>query len=379
MTEHMLELALSHGSHFKRSLPTQMSQCSSGSSQSFVAPSSTSLRKQVTWGKSTMAKNPTFPAAHRKIHSTLDYLKHRLRQVESERSIGPLFKRRQTRTYKPLQGILKLPTAHFPEDHMDIPFDWTGFHDEIMVYAADNLAPSLDTPSDIPEDTPTESMTSTPPEPISPCDSWDSQSEYWSDQWDETPKLPNGWGAPIDYLTTSHMEVESGSEISEETKPIQLLHQPVEDLQTPGEFVEELTASLQYGLIACGLGFLAFLLLACWTALLITWGVMIASVFPAVLVAYGFMVLFTRAKCSAEWLLMTTLKIGSGLTLAIGIALVVAVEYIGDAVFSLYGKLVATLPTFVFLSALSMALFTKTEESNSTSNVLANSTEYLIY
>ncbi|CAE6417583.1 unnamed protein product [Rhizoctonia solani] len=380
MPSHILKPEPPLSSHFKRSLPEQISQSSSGSSRSVVAPSSTSSRKQVTWGKSTMAKNPMFPVAHRKVHSTLDYLKHRLRQVESERSIGPLFKRRQTGAHKPLQGILKPPTPHFPEDQADLRFDWTEFQDEFGVYATDSLVPPLlDTPSDITEDTPTESTTSTPPEPISPCESWDTSSEYWSDQWDETPELPSGWSPPLDYFTISQMEVESSSDISEQTKPVQLLHQPVDSIQTPGEFVEEVTSSLQYGLIVCGLGFMAFLFLACWTILLITCGVMIASVFPAVLVAYGFMLLFASTKCSIEWLLMTTLKIGGGLTLAIGIGLVVIVEFVGDIAFTLFRKLAGTLPTVVFLGTLSIALFTQLEANNNSSNVLANSTEQLTY
>ncbi|KAG8691619.1 hypothetical protein FRC11_014703 [Ceratobasidium sp. 423] len=380
MQSHSIKLELSLGSHFKGSLPEQISQSSSGSSGSIISPSSTSSRKQVTWGKSTTAKNPIFPAAHRRVHSTLDYLKHRLRQVESERSIGPLFKRRQTGAHEPLQGILKPPTAHFPEDQSDLRFDWTEFQDELAIYATDSLAPPpLDTPSDITEDTPTESMTSTPPELISPCDSWDTGSEYWSDQWDETPELPSGWSPPPDYLTISQMEVEPGPEISEQTKPVQLRHQPVDNVQTPGKFVEEMTSSLQYGLIVCGLGFLGFLFLACWTILLITCGVMIASVFPAVLVTYGFMPLFARTKCSIEWPLMTTLKIGGGLTLAIGIGLVVIVESVGDTAFTLFWKLAGTLPAIVFFGTLLMAFFIQPEGNNNASGVLANDTEHPIY
>ncbi|CAE6504951.1 unnamed protein product, partial [Rhizoctonia solani] len=346
-------------SDFKRSLPERMSQSSSHSSGSFLAPSMASSCKQVTWGKSTTAKNPTFPTAHRKIHSTLDYLKHRLGQVESEKKTGTLFKRRQKSAPKPLQGILKPPTARFPEDQIDLHFDWTELQDDLVVYVSDSLVPPpLDTPSDITEDTPTESMPSTPCEPISPCasDSWDTHSEYWSDQWDETPKLPSEWSPRLDYLITSQMEAEPRSEISGETKPVQVQDQPVENIQTPGEFVEELTSSLQYGLIVCGLGFMVFLFLACWTILLITCGVMIASVFPAVLVAYGFMVTFTRAKYSIEWILTTTLKIGATCTLAIAIALIVIVDFIGDTMFTLCRKSVSILPTIVLWGPLDNGL-----------------------
>ncbi|CAE7113901.1 unnamed protein product, partial [Rhizoctonia solani] len=335
MSYHMLGSQPSLGSHLKRSLPERVSQRPSRSSRSFTASSSTSSRKQVTWGKSTTVKNPVFPAAHRRIHSTLDYLKHRLQQVESDRSVGTLFKRRQTRLNQPIQGILKPPTARFPEDEIDLHFDWTECHEDLFVYATDNLVPPpLDTPSDITEDTPTDSTTSTPPEPISPCDSWHTQSEYWSDQWDETPQLPSGWGSPVDFLTSSSVEAASGLELSEETKPVQARHQPVEHIQTPGEFVEDLTSSLQHGLIFFGLGFMAFLCLACWTILLVTCGIVMTSVFPAVLLAYGFLVVFSRANWSIEWLFMTTLKIGGGFTLAIVIALVTVVDLIGDAIFT---------------------------------------------
>ncbi|CAE6398907.1 unnamed protein product [Rhizoctonia solani] len=366
-------------SHMRRSLPENMSQNSSGLSGSFVTSSSRSSRKQVTWGQPSKAKNPVFPAARQKVHSTLGYLKDRLRQVESERNIGVFFKRRRTRNYKVLQGILKPPTARFPEDRTYSYFDWTQLHDEPIVYAADSMdAPSLDTPSDITEDTPTESMTSTPPEPISPCDSWDNNSEYWSDQWDETPRLPNEWCPPLDYLMESRLEVGSESEISDATNPVQILHQPVEGIQTPAEFIEELTSSLQYGLIVCSLGLMAFLFLAFWTTLLITCGVMVASMFPVALAAYGFILLFTRTKCSVEWLLMTTLKIWGGLTLAIGIVLVIIVDYIGDTAFALCANLMAILPSIVLLGALSIALFSELPGGNSFPNALTNSTYYLM-
>ncbi|CAE6482345.1 unnamed protein product, partial [Rhizoctonia solani] len=336
-------------SDFKRSLPEQMSQSSSHSSGSSITPSVVSSRKQVTWGKSITAKNPAFPTAHRKIHLTLDYLKHRLGQVESEKRTGSLFKRRQTKAHKPLQGILKPPTTRFPEDQIDLHFDWAELQDDLVVYVSDGLVPPpLDTPSDITEDTPTDSLLSTPSEPISPCasDSWDTHSEYWSDQWDETtPKLPSGWSPRFDYLISSQTEVESRSGISGETKPVQVQDQPVENIQTPGEFVEELTSSLQYGLIVCGLGFMVLLFLACWIILLITCGVMIASVFPAVLVAYGFIRTLTHAKCSIEWLLMTTLKIGATFTLAIVIAMIVTVDFIGDTIFTLCRNSVSIRPT----------------------------------
>ncbi|KAJ1300751.1 hypothetical protein OPQ81_002395 [Rhizoctonia solani] len=324
-----------------------------------------------------MAENSTFPTAHRKIQSTLDYLKHRLRQIESERSVGPLFKHRQAMALKPLQGILKPPTTHFPEDPRDLHFDWTELHDELVVYAINDLAPPpLDSPSDITDGTPTESMVSTPSEPISAYGSWDIDSEYWSNQWDETPQLPSGWNPPLDYLMASEMEE---SDISEETKPVRMLHQPVASIQAPGDFIEEITSSLQYGLVICGLGFMGFLFLAFWTLLLITCGVMIASVFPAVLVAYGFMVLFTHTECSVEWLLMTTLKTAGGLTLGIGIALVIIVELIGDTVFNFRRRLAGNAPAIVFLSALSIVLCTKLERSKDSSDMLANSTKYLIY
>ncbi|GAB1525469.1 hypothetical protein RhiTH_008632 [Rhizoctonia solani] len=335
--------------------------------------SSSSSRKQVTWREPTKPKNSPFPAARRKVHSTLDYLKDRLRQVESERKIGALFKRRQTRDHRPLQGILKPPTAHFPEDQTDSYFDWTEFHDEVIVYATDTLAPpAVDTPSDITEDTPTESGTSTPPEPISLCDSWETSSEYWSDQWDETPRLPNQWIPQLDYFVESGLEFKSGSEISEATKPVGSFYQPVEVIQSPAEFVEELTSSLQYGLIICGLGLMAFLFLALWTILLITCGMVVASIFPVVLATYGFMLLFTRTKCSVEWLLMTTLKVWAGLTLGIGITLAGIVDYIGDKVFALCHKPAAILPTIILLCTLSIVLVPELSGNNNLSTVSVN-------
>ncbi|CCO29541.1 hypothetical protein BN14_03556 [Rhizoctonia solani AG-1 IB] len=216
-------------------------------------------------------------------------------------------------------------------------------------------------------------MTSTPPESISPCDSWDTDSEYWSDQWDETPKLPNEWTPPLDYLIESSPEVKS---LSDTTKPVQILHQPVEAIQTPTEFIEELASSLQYWLIVCSLGLMAFLFLALWTTLLIACGAMVASVFPVALAAYGFILLFTRTKCSVEWFLMTTLKIWGGLTLATGLALAIIVDYIGDTIFASCKKLVATLPTIVLLSTLSIALFPELPGNNDYSNVLTNTTRY---
>jgi hypothetical protein len=324
-------------------------------SQSSSEPSShsglglTCSLKQVTWGKTTRPKYPPSSTTHRKIYTTLDYFRYKLRQGESEKSLEPLFKRHNPGLHRPLQEIRKDRIDRLPEYQGDLDLDWSTFTEDLAPHTTDDLVPPpLDVLSDLAEDTSTTSTISTPPESIAGCDNWDTDSESWSDQWNVTPKLPSGWSLSLRHPILPKSETEPA--------PKEESCQPNEAIQTPGGFLEDLVSSLQYGLIICGLGFMVFLILACWTVLVLTCGITIASVFPAVLAVYGLAYLFTRTKYPAEWLLRTTIKIGGGLALGIEISLVIVVEFIGDKIQTICTVLMDMLPT-IFLGISATTLF----------------------
>jgi hypothetical protein len=325
-------------------MSSSLNGCSSLSSKC----SSSSSSKRVTWGKNSTFKDPVFLAAQRKVHFTLDSLKRKIRRSGSGDDSKHMFKRRVTTSHKKLRGILKSPTNQFPGHYLDLGFDWSGFAEDFSAHAdADIHPPGLPTLTDT-EDTPISSAVSTPPGTSFAYDQWETGSDYFSDQWETTPRLPSsGWSSPPlcdKIISPAGLPVPSQPFQFNETIPAithtanafeertQILEEPV---QTPQAFLDDLASSLQYTLVVCGIGLMLLSFLFIWTTLLLTCGILMAFVAPAVLVAYWIIYLVTSTKYSAEWIVLTTIKIGGGLGLGIGFALVLIIEYVVDEIESL--------------------------------------------
>jgi hypothetical protein len=307
-----------------------------------------------------------FLAAQRKVHFTLDSLKRKIQRSGSGNDPKHVFKRRVTVSHKSLRGILKPPTAQFPGHYIDPGFDWSNFAEDFTTHEDTNMCPSGFSTFTDTEDTPTSSAISTPPDTSLTYDQWETGSDYFSDQWETTPKLPSGWSSP-----SLRDRLVSPTELSAVSQPFRfnetitaITHTTnafeeqtptlKEPFQTPQAFFDNLASSLQHALIVCGIGFLVFLLLFIWTTLLLTCGVLIASIAPTVLAAYWIVYLVTRTKYSAEWIALTTIKIGGGLGLGIGFALVMIIEYVVDEVECLGILIINALP-FLFFIGGSMA------------------------
>lgn len=313
---------------------------SSGSS------SSSSSSKRVTWSKNPPAlKGPLFAAAQRKVHYTLGSFKRKVRRAESEGAA----KHRLPASLAPLQGILKRPTAQFLGRDLDLNFDWSGCAEDFATYSTADLGlPELCSSTDF-DDTPLSSALPTPPESDAASYQWESGSDYWSDEWEVTPKLPSGWSSPPRYYEPPRL----GSFI---TPAPALDCTPDEPIPTPGEFLEGLVSSLQYTLIICSAASLLLLILALSALLFFTCGALIAAVTPVVFLAYGVMHAFSRTAYSAETIFQSAIEIGGCLGLWIGFSLVIALDYICEEIESMSTVVIRPLPLPIFLISLATLL-----------------------
>ncbi|KAG8718680.1 hypothetical protein FRC08_004682 [Ceratobasidium sp. 394] len=334
---------------------------SQSSTYSSSTTSSSSSSKKVTWGGETVAfMDPLPPVARRKVRFLLNSFRRKLLRFGSG-DLKNSSNRRTPTSHKTLHGILKPPTTRFPEHHINLGFDWSALANDLSTHASTTMndlppVPPLLVSTDD-EETPTGSTVSTPPATDLMCDQWETASDYFSDQWEVTPKLPSEWSSPLpDYKPFSVEEQaftlappspkESPSlDVFEATEGfIEPPQPPDEPVQTPGAFVDGLASSLQHTLVICGIGFLIVSLLTIWTTILLTCGVMIASVAPAVLLAYWFLHLITRTQYSLKRIVLTAVKIGGLLGLGIGFSVLVLIDLVMDEIESLYNLAIRVLP-----------------------------------
>ncbi|KAG8743756.1 hypothetical protein FRC10_011476 [Ceratobasidium sp. 414] len=329
---------------------------------------SSSSSKKVTWGETYAFTAPPLPVAQRKVRFSLNSFKHKLLRFGSGHDLKNSNRRAPT-SRKTLHGILKPPTVQFPEHHISLGFDWSTLANGLTTRGnMDDLppVPPLLVSTDD-EETSISSAISTPPATDVMCDQWETASDYFSDQWEVTPRLPSEWSSPLpDYKPFCLEEQVSivappspkGSPSLDlfettETKPPQPSNEPV---QSPGEFVDGLASSLQHTLVICGIGLLIVSFLATWAAILLTCGIMIASVAPVVLLAYWFLYLVTRTKYSLQQIALTAIKIGGLLGLAIGLSMIVLIDLVMDEIESLYILTVGALPIFAIIGVSTIAL-----------------------
>ncbi|KAG9101888.1 hypothetical protein FRC06_002502, partial [Ceratobasidium sp. 370] len=174
---------------------------SSGQSSRQSSTYSSSSSKKVTWGGETFAfMDPPLPAAQRKVRFSFSSLKRKLR-FSPGHDLKRSSSRRAPTSQKALHGILKPPTARFPEYHVGLGFDWSTLANDLATHACTTMdgLPQIPPPlvSTDDEETPTSSTVSTPPATDIMCDQWETASDYFSDQWEVTPRLPSEWSSPF--------------------------------------------------------------------------------------------------------------------------------------------------------------------------------------
>ncbi|KAF8604344.1 hypothetical protein BDV93DRAFT_575089, partial [Ceratobasidium sp. AG-I] len=321
---------------------TMISILEKPSSSVYSTTSSSSSSKCVTWNeKSSVLKKPLFASDQRKKPLfTFESFKRKIRRADSETTT----KRRRPAPPAPLQSILKPPTTRSPGYQLDLDFDCSDNTEDFADSTADLGPPELSSSTDL-DDTPPSSALPTPPDSDTASYQWESDSDYWSDEWDVTPKLPSGWNSP----PRSYEPQTPNALITPASTPTLTL---VESTPTPGEFLEGLVASLQYTLIICGAASLLLLMLACSALLFFTCGALIASITPVVFLAYGLMTLFSNTKYSAEAGFQSAIKIGGGLGLWIGFSVVIAVDYICEEIVATSAIVIRALPLTIFLISL---------------------------
>ncbi|KAG8727412.1 hypothetical protein FRC12_022520 [Ceratobasidium sp. 428] len=354
----MFSIKLDHSSS------SRPSSLSSGSRQSSIN-SSVSSSRQVTWGKNSILEFTTAPAIQRKDRLSFNSFKRKLLRFGSKDNLKRSSNRPPPSSHKTLHGILKPPTR-FVEPHIDPGFDWSALANDLPMRAPVNMnslppvPPLLPTMDD--EETPISSTVSTPPLADTTCDHWETASDYFSDQWDVTPKLLSEWDYPIFdnkplapeqqvfHLVPPSPNDHPGLYFAETPEqPVEPSQPPNEPIQTPGDFIDGLASSLQHTLAVCGIGFFIFSFLIIWTTVLLTCGIMIASVAPAVLLAYWLLHLITRVKYSFEQIVLTTIKIGGLLGLGIGFSVLVLIDLLMDEIESIAILVSRSLPTLTVI------------------------------